>query len=171
MPVAVRNMTLGPAVFFDQQTNLALEWKGKGDPSGEDIQLVPDETFKNSAEFRKAMNRGVFAPVDDSLGDAAMEAQRVAHQANQDEQAAKAIAMVDEHRQQSVLAVPCVGPGSRPDSTCGATTIVAPGEEGDRPPLCATHAHLASNYSASVSYDEKRRPVYTWSRIPATSAN
>lgn len=59
MPVLVRNTEEGPSVFSDPAKNIAIEWQGKGDPSGEDVQHVPDEVIDN-VNFLKALQRGIF---------------------------------------------------------------------------------------------------------------
>lgn len=59
MPVLVRNAEKGPSVFSDPSKNIAIEWQGAGDPSGEDLQQVPDEVLDN-VNFLKALNRGIF---------------------------------------------------------------------------------------------------------------
>jgi hypothetical protein len=63
MPVLVRNTEEGPTVFSDPTNNIAIEWQGKGDPNGEDVQHVPDTLIDNTS-FLKALQRGVFEVVE-----------------------------------------------------------------------------------------------------------
>lgn len=65
MPVLVRNREDGPAVFSDPANNIAVEWQGAGDPSGEDVQHVPDVLLEYP-NFIKALNRGIFEVVEAS---------------------------------------------------------------------------------------------------------
>jgi hypothetical protein len=70
MPVAVRNLKTGPSVFKDDETNVLIEWEGAGHPEGGDIQYVPDRLLDN-VNFMSAVNKGVFAPVEDEAAAAA----------------------------------------------------------------------------------------------------
>lgn len=66
MPVTmVRNTQPGPTVISsDPKGTHFVEWAGAGDPSGGDIQPVPEEIV-NTPQFEKAKRRGIFVLVED----------------------------------------------------------------------------------------------------------
>lgn len=63
----VRNTQPGPTVFDEGEYE--IQWAGKGDPAGEDMQVVPEELVE-SYTFQRCLNLGVFA-VEESSEDAA----------------------------------------------------------------------------------------------------
>lgn len=66
MPVTVRN-NQNTIVVFSHPTDksLAVEWKAKGDPLGEDIQQVPDSMVE-STPFLRAVGLGILSVDTDS---------------------------------------------------------------------------------------------------------
>ncbi len=168
MPVAVRNNKPGPTVFYDVKSNVNVEWQGAGDPSGEDVQYVPDEWVKENADFRRALNRQVLMLVDESTGELAMEAQRLAYLEAEGEAQQAVLAVADDDRSMSLVSLKCVGPGTRAGSTCDATVIRRPEAINDSPPLCDTHAHLSRFYRANQTGTDPRtgEPILVWERIP-----
>lgn len=58
MPVTVRNLHHTVVVHSTPDKSLAVEWKPKGDPSGEDIQQVPDD-FVQTTAFLRAVGLGI----------------------------------------------------------------------------------------------------------------
>jgi hypothetical protein len=71
MPVTmVRNTQPGPTVISsDPKGTHFVEWAGSGDPSGGDIQPVPEEIV-NTPQFEKAKRRGIFVLVEDGSDEA-----------------------------------------------------------------------------------------------------
>lgn len=66
MPVLVRNTTTGPTVFSDPPNNIAIEWAGKDDPQGGDVQHVPDALVTENTQFLKAIQNGILEVVQAS---------------------------------------------------------------------------------------------------------
>lgn len=60
--VHVRNLKAGPTVFAEGSQ--VVEWAGRGDPSGDDIQSVPFALTKTSA-FAKAVRRKMLEQLAD----------------------------------------------------------------------------------------------------------
>ena len=63
MPVSVRNLVRTLTVFSDIPTKTAVEWGPAGDPSGNDIQQVPDALLEHP-RFLKAVGIGIFEIID-----------------------------------------------------------------------------------------------------------
>jgi len=51
-------MESGPTVFSDLGENIHLEWQGRGDQDGRDVQRVPDKLLENVA-FLRTVDRGI----------------------------------------------------------------------------------------------------------------
>lgn len=67
MPVLVRNTSTGPTVFSNGE-KIHIEWKGAGDPGGEDVQYVDDD-IATGPQFQRMIHKGIFTVV--SEGDVA----------------------------------------------------------------------------------------------------
>lgn len=59
----VKNNETGPTVFSDLGENVQIEWQGKGDAAGRDLQRVPDKLMEN-VDFRRTLDRGILEVVE-----------------------------------------------------------------------------------------------------------
>ena len=59
----VRNTQPGPTVF--DEGGYEVIWQGKGDPTGEDVQVVPEEMAESFA-FQRSLHRGIFEVLESS---------------------------------------------------------------------------------------------------------
>lgn len=65
MPVAIRNLDDSTVSLSSRdRSSDALTWKPRGDPGGDDVQLVSDEFAKTSVQLMKAMGLGILGTVD-----------------------------------------------------------------------------------------------------------
>lgn len=145
-PILVKNTQAGPSVFTDPITGVQIEWKGTGDPDGEDIQQCPADLVNNVA-FRKAIQRGVFEVVEatDEVM-AALDRQTESWRARQEADAQASVDAIDQQANNDIVQVSCVGPGPRGTGECGNPVPVREKKKADAPPLCSQHASLSSQY-------------------------
>lgn len=151
MPVLVRNTEAGPTVFTDAHTNTQVEWQGANDPSGEDVQQVPDALIDN-VNFLRAVNRGIL--VVEEASPAVMEAlqrQTTSWQARRREAKEASAATIDEQANNDLVTMPCIGPSTRGTGECGESVPVRESKKFDKPALCSRHAALAPQYVFSES--------------------
>lgn len=166
MPVLVRNTEPGPSVFTDPVTKIQVEWQGRGDPGGEDIQQVPDDLVQN-VSFLKAINRGVFEVVEAS--DETKEAlarQSSTWRERQDAAAQASAEAIDQQANNDILSVPCIGPGAKGVGECGEPVPVREKTMDEKPPLCSRHQGLAPQYVFTQG-DQlvEGKPVSHWQRM------
>lgn len=173
MPVLmVRNTQPGPTVLSsDPKGSQYVEWQGKGDPNGGDIQPVPEE-IQQAVSFQKCVRRGILVLLDaedtDSAAviDEAMRRQQQEWDYRSSATQTTANEVIDQEANKDIVALKCVGPSSRGDSTqrCGADVNVRDNVKDDRPPLCNLHADLAPQFiPEEVVVDGKS--TRTWTRM------
>jgi len=148
MPVAVRNLKTGPTVFSILEGDLKgtqIEWKGKGDPAGEDIQEIPDILLED-IRFRRAMQRGILEQVTREEAAQAILQQGESARSQQEEWAATAAGSIDQQANNDMVTLSCIGPNGRGSGLCGAPVAVREIRQDEAPPLCSPHAHLATEF-------------------------
>ena len=144
--VMVRNEMHGPTVIAaDAKRSYELTFAGKDDPSGEDVQEIPEELLKTT-QFRNALRKGIFTVIegdDHPVVVAAMARQtdRFQQRMAADELAAREV--LDSVADNDLVIVNCIGPGSRAGAVCGEMVPVKDKEQAGRPPLCDRHQHLS----------------------------
>lgn len=144
----VRNLQPGPTVFADKASDTSIEWAGRDDPSGDDLQQVPEALLKDNIQFLRAVQRGVFEVVDPSEDTKALLDRQVnAWKERQSADTAQAQASIDPAANNDIISVPCVGPNSRGNGDCGEPVTVREKQSADRPPLCPMHESLASSFA------------------------
>ena len=124
-----------------------IEWSAKGDPNGQDLQIVP-EAIANSVAFLRLVNKGIVTIDDQNAPEtiAAFDAQRAEWDSRsvRDSQAAQATIQRDQAN--DLVSTPCVGPSSRGQGACEEPVPVRERTKDDKPPLCPMHAALAPQY-------------------------
>lgn len=167
--ITVRNVHKGPTLFSDQNLNLLVEWQGAGDPQGEDVQQVPKSLINNMA-FARSLRRGVLEVVEADEDVANLLAKQVSQQERLDAQRAEQLAAtLERSTNDQIQALPCMGPGERAGTSCGVMVPMTREQLEQGPPLCARHAHLASQFVLAYdedSLDERGRPIPVW--LPVT---
>lgn len=165
MPVLVRNTEAGPTVFTDANTNTQVEWQGAGDPSGEDVQQVPDKLVEN-VSFLRAVNRGILV-VEEATDEvmAALARQTTSWKERRAKAEAASADAIDEQANNDLISVPCIGPSTRGQGECGEAVPVRENRMYDKPTLCPRHAALAPQYVFTET-DKlvDGRSVKKWSR-------
>lgn len=144
MPVMVRNKEAGPTVFSVPEDNIQVEWQGAGDPSGGDVQYVPD-ALVNNVQFSKAIRQGIF--VIETEAAAEIEAQAQAHQDRKAASEAAATSTIEVTTNNDLVQAPCVGPAARGNGTCDAPVPVRDKDKANAPVLCSRHASLAPQFA------------------------
>lgn len=170
MPVLVRNTELGPTVFTDANTKTQVEWAGANDPSGEDIQQVPDLLVEN-VSFLKAIQRGVLV-IEEATPEVreALARQTTSWQARRKTAEDASTAVIDEQANNDLITMPCVGPSTRGVGECGEAVPMREKAMYDKPALCSRHAALAPQYVFSESEVlVDGRSTKQWSRTVMTA--
>lgn len=153
--VSVRNTMGGHLVLTpDLAKGDYIEWRGAGDPTGADVQLVSPKVVR-SPNFQKMLNRGALQIIDDE------EEIRLADQRQQDEWERRqrsgdeaAMDSLDRKANNDSVVLSCVGPGPRGGtSECGENVVVKEKDKNLRPPLCTQHEHLATHYVPTEMQD------------------
>lgn len=147
MPVAVRNLKTGPTVFsiLEGENKIQVEWKGKGDPYGEDVQEVPDSLLEDT-RFRRALTRGVLERVDREEADGFIARQSQGAREREDAAAQAAVQAIDPAANNDLVSLPCQGPNERGTGECGAPVPTREKDKGDAPVLCSQHESLAFQF-------------------------
>lgn len=73
--VMSRNTRPGPTVFVDPQTKTTIEWGGKDDPDGRDIQPVPSDLLEHP-KFLSVVHQGVIVIEEDDDPDVKAKMER-----------------------------------------------------------------------------------------------
>lgn len=167
-PVLVRNEEPGPTVFTDRERGVAIDWQAKGDPSGEDVQYVPAEVVISNTNFLKMLNRGIFTVVDaDEVTQAALDAQRAAHERRRQIQQEAAQASITQRADNDYLSVQCLGPNNQGNGQCDQQVAVSAKATEEKPPLCTRHQALTPEFAmVEGEFDnESGRPKRSWKRM------
>lgn len=148
-PIMVRNLHAGPTVFtYGKNAEDFVEWAGRGDQMGNDIQPVPANLL-NLVQFRRSLTRGIFEVVDqpdlvlqtENLHRSEWEnRQELAHNA--------AVEALDEVQDNDLLMLTCIAPAQKGSpKQCEQPVSVRAKEQDDAPPLCNEHRHLSTQYA------------------------
>lgn len=146
VPVMCRNNMSGPTVLAsDPKSTHEVIFGGKGSPNGDDVQPIPDELLR-TPQFAKAIAMGIIEVVageDNEAVQAALSVQRKAFWDRSASDAQLALDSIELAKDNDMISVLCIGPGTRPGATCPETLLVREKEIDARPPLCARHEGLA----------------------------
>ena len=144
--VLCQNMMPGPTVIAsDPKQTHEVTFGGKGDPAGEDVQPIPEALMRTPA-FRRAIRQGILKVVAGEDNPMIQEALRRQTSSFRDRMAAdelEARESLEAPAGNDMIAVTCIGPGSREGATCEEQVPIRADQEGTRPPLCDRHQHLA----------------------------
>lgn len=171
MPVAVRNQESGPTVFSIPEDNLQVEWQGRGDPEGGDVQYVPDSLLTN-VQFDKVVRRGILQVIgDEASANEAIDKQAAAYRGRADAAAAEAVASIEQAADNDLVQAPCIGPSNRGQGECGEPVPVREKDlrNNDAPVLCSRHVSLAPQYARietdqMIESGDSLVPVTKWVR-------
>ena len=167
MPVEMfRNHQPGPTVLSsDPKGTESVEWQGKHDPNGGDIQPV-SEYMQGLPQFQRVVRRGILShvPADDPILDMALDAQQAHWDSRQSQTSETAAAAIDQQANNDVVVIPCVGPNPRGgNGICGTEVTVRDLDKDKKPPLCNIHESLAPQFiPEDVIINGK--PAKTWTR-------
>jgi hypothetical protein len=163
MPVKmVQNNQPGPTVLsIDPKGTESVEWQGKGDLNGEDVQPV-SEAMQECVAYRKAVRRGVLLELDDDALDFvndAEERQQRAWEARQNISQTVADQAIEQTTKNDYVAFDCLGSPS-----CENKVSVREVEKDNKPPLCKQHEPLASQFVPQQDI-VGGRPAVRWTRV------
>lgn len=143
--VICRNRMAGPTVISsDIKGTHEVVFQGRDDPGGEDYQILPEEILK-TPQFSRAISKGILEVVqgeDDPIVAQALKRQTDAFWQRSQADAVAAREVLDAPQENDLIAVQCIGPGSRPGAVCGTDIPVRSREAQSSPPLCAAHESL-----------------------------
>lgn len=169
MPVQmVRNNQAGPTVLSsDPKGSEFVEWQGKNDPAGGDIQPVP-EVIQESVAFQRCVRRGILTPLsaeDQAIIDEAMEHQQAAWDKRQSFSQDQSAQVIEQTTNNDIITLACVGPSARAGGAkCADQVTVRDVSKNDKPPLCSMHENLASQYVPSEEM-VNGKSVTVWTRL------
>jgi hypothetical protein len=158
MPVTVvaRNLQDSITVLAsDIKGTHSVEWAAAGDPSGDDIQYIPEEVLESVA-FKRALARGVVKLMEDASDPEVVEAldkQVAAFKRRQEGAREEAAKLIERPTSRDHVSTWCVGPDNRGTGVCGEAVAISEKSLKDTPPLCSRHIGLANLY---VPEDETR---------------
>lgn len=145
--VLCRNKMAGPTVLAsDPKSTHEVIWGGMGAPDGSDVQPVPEEILRTPA-FARNLALGVIEVIsggdENPVVQAALKVQSDAFWKRVDADKATALASLETTPDNDMIAVQCIGPGTRPGTQCEDTIPVRVREKDAAPPLCARHTGLS----------------------------
>lgn len=145
-PVVCQNQMPGPTVIAaDIKGSYEVTFDGKGDPSGGDVQRIPPEIVA-TVQFTNAIAKGILKVIegeDNEAVQAALQKQTDAFWNRAKTERDEAMASLDQPAENDMVAVECIGPGTRPGTPCGENVPVRAREVNSTPPLCTRHTGLA----------------------------
>lgn len=146
MPLLVQNLQSGPTTFSVLSDNVQIEWQGKDDPGGNDVQHVPDLLAQN-VDFLRALQRGIFEIVEapDSVKDA-LAKQTSSYRDRQSKENEATVSAIDHVVDNDLVAASCIGPSTRGTGECAEQVPVRAKNQDAKPILCPRHENLASQY-------------------------
>lgn len=130
----------------------SVEWAAAGDPSGDDIQYIPEPVMESVA-FKKALARGVVELIEDASDPEVVEAldkQVAAFKRRQAGAQEDVQATIERPTSRDHVSTWCVGPDNRGTGTCGEAVAISEKLLKDVPPLCPKHKGLANQYVPEV---------------------
>jgi hypothetical protein len=138
--IAVRNTLPGIAVFQDDNLNVSTTWEGSEDPNGGHIREISATALRNP-DFRSSVLRGIFEIEDAPDALAAAVAASKAEWESRQQARADSVAAIDRVSKRTIArGKVCIAPKGR--DVCGTIAM----DIENRPPLCAEHAAMASQY-------------------------
>jgi hypothetical protein len=145
-PVLCQNEMAGPTVIAsDLKATYEVTFAGKGSPDGEDVKPVPPEIV-STVQFSRAISQGVLRVLegaDNPVVVKALERQTGTFRQRMEVDQIAAREHLDAPQEDEMVAVACIGPGTRPDTKCEENVVMRARETGSRPPLCTRHEGLA----------------------------
>lgn len=144
--VPIHNRKPGPTVFTHPITNDVVQWEGNGDPTGGDVQHVPEDYIGLPA-FQNCLNKGVFERLTDEAGDQARAASDQASLARRMAEDEAAAGMIKRESSNDLLMLDCLGPSDRgTGGSCGTPVAVYASQRRDKAPLCDRHESLRHEF-------------------------
>lgn len=150
--VMIRNLQSGPTVFTDSDGS-HVEWEGRGDANGADVQPVPPK-FVENVQFQRALTRGVFEIEEaDNTVKEILAKHRDAWQAREESRRSASEEALIRPQDNDTLMVDCIGPAGRGPNPglCGEPVPVKATQQDKQPPLCAKHVYLKSQFTPEVT--------------------
>lgn len=169
--VVARNKMDGITVLAsDVKGTYSVEWGALGDPSGDDIQFVPQEVVESVA-FRRAIARGVVELIKDESDPEVVDAlsRQVAAFKKRQEGAREEVAVtIERPTSRDTVSAFCVGPDTRDQGKCGEPVAISEKKLKDTPPLCPKHQHLSTQYVPEARIGDASRgqeDTVEWVRV------
>jgi hypothetical protein len=164
--VVARNLMDGVTVLAsDVKGTHSVEWGALGDPSGDDVQFVPQEVMESVA-FRRALARNVIELIEDESDPevtSALARQVDAFKRRQEGAKEEVEVTIDRPTSRDHVSTFCVGPDTRDQGKCGEPVAISEKKLKDTPPLCNRHKHLASQYVPEAVKGQEDRTE--WVRV------
>lgn len=164
--VVARNRMDGVTVLSsDAKGTHSVEWAAYRDPSGDDIQFIPEEVLMSVA-FRRAVSHGVLEIIEDESDPEVVQAltlQVEAFKRRQEGAREDVEATIEKPTNRDSISVFCVGPDSRGTGKCGTPVAIAEKKLKDEPPLCSQHRHLSQQFVPEVVKGSEDR--MEWVRV------
>lgn len=166
--IVARNLMDSVTVLAsDVKGTHSVEWAANGDPSGDDIQYIPEAVLESVA-FKRALARSVVELMPDESDPEVVEAlsrqvdafRRRQAGAQEDVRATIERPVADR----DTVSAFCVGPDSRGTGTCEEPVAIREKLLKDVPPLCPRHKGLANKYVPEVDTTGEKAKT-KWVRV------
>lgn len=148
----------------------SVEWAANGDPSGDDVQYIPEAVLESVA-FKRALARGVVELMEDESDPEVVRALSLQVDAFRRRQAGAredVQATIDRPTSRDHVSTWCVGPDNRGTGMCGEAVAISEKLLRDIPPLCTRHQNLTSQFvpeQETVQRDGKVIQETRWVRV------
>jgi hypothetical protein len=166
--VLARNLMDGPTVLSsDPKSTHFVEWAGRGDQAGNDVQLVPEEIVK-TVPFARAVQRGVLSVEnleDNPELQGMLNKQTAAWTARQQLADADIRSTIETTANKDMVTLACIGPSTKGLQDCGEDVTMRDLTKYDAPPLCHRHINLVHEYvPTNEGLDERDNKKVRWTR-------
>lgn len=146
-PLRVKNREPNATVFSKQINGdpFRVQFAAAGYPG--DTQRVPT-SLAEDIDFLNSLEAGVLEVVDgppDVIDTLRFETEQV--RAEREAASKQAVEALDRRQERDIVGATCIGPAPTGRSgTCDRSILQSAKQQGEQPPLCQQHQHLAPNY-------------------------
>lgn len=146
-PLRIQNMEKNTTVFTKTVNGNALRIVLTAHGTANDTQRVPLDLAED-IDFLNSLEMGIIKVIDgpdDVVAFLRVEAERV--RTEREEQAQRAMAVIDRRQDRDIVGATCIGPAPQGRTgNCGRALLQSARQQGEVPPLCPEHEHLAPNF-------------------------
>ncbi len=160
MPVLVRNLEGGPTVLTHPPTGAQLEWAGRGDKDGNDVQEVSEEVLRSS-DMTRVIRKGILKIVDDAAAAQAIARQGDAHRERVQAEQKASLQAIDDTSDVPIAQAKINEKGEVTDTLPPAP----PPSQRDSVAVTTDSSGQPAVFSDTGTFDDEGRPILAETRV------